>query len=277
MMSKARNMNWLTYLLLFFAAIIVAFPVFWMLSISLRPNGQVFSFPVKLLPETWTTRAYHDVFTSKKMMSYFWNSYIDGFLVVCFSTILGIMAGYGLSRYKFKGKNVFSMFVISTQTLPQVTLLIPLFLLMIQVGLYNTRMGLVLAYSSFALPYTILMMVGYFNSIPKELDEAAKIDGASDFRTLWTIITPIATPGIVSTMIYTFMLSWNEYLFATTLIKDDSLKTVPIGISLLKGEASYDWTLIMAMSIVGSIPVLIFYLLGQRRFISGLASGSVKG
>jgi multiple sugar transport system permease protein len=276
MNTKKKN-KVVTYILLTIAAIIVAFPVYWMLSISFRPNGEVFGYPARLLPPTWTTASYNAVFTSPQKMTYFFNSYLDGFIVVVVSTIIGIMAGYGISRYEFKGKNIFNMFVITTQTLPQVTLLIPFFLLMVQYKLYNTRTGLVMAYSALALPYTILMMVGYYNSIPRSLDEAARIDGASDFRTMWTIITPIATPGIISTIIYTFMLSWNEYMFATTLIKDDALKTVPVGIALLKGEASYDWSLIMALSIVGSIPVLIIYLLAQRKFISGLSAGGVKG
>ena len=187
------------------------------------------------------------------------------------------MPGYALSRYGFRGKIFLNGAIIATQTIPSVTLIIPFFILMVDYNLYDTRFGLILAYISFALPYTIVMMVGYFNSISPELDEAARIDGASDWRTLWQIIVPIARPGIVSAVIYAFILSWNEFVFATTLIRDDALKTFPIGIAILKDETSFEWNMMMAMSLLGSIPVIIIYLIGQKQFISGSSSGGVKG
>jgi len=274
---KKSRRKWPTYLVLSICSIFVIFPVFWMISISFRPNGDVFSFPLQLLPKNFTLQAYHKVFGSSKVMTYFMNSYLNGIIVTIVASVVGIMAGYGMSRYKFKGKNLFNTFVISTQTIPAVTLIIPFFILMVTYKLYDTRFGLIIAYISFALPYTIVMMVGYFNSISIQLDEAARIDGASDFKIMWKIIVPVARPSIVSTMIYTFILSWNEYVFATSLIRSDSLKTIPIGIALLKGEMSYEWNMLMAMSLVGSIPVLIIYLIGQKQFISGLSAGGVKG
>ena len=274
---EKKKSHWFTYLFLTVMAILIAFPVFWMISVSLRKNGQVFIYPVEFLPPTFTLEAYIKVFTSSRMMNYFYNSYFFGVVVTLISTIIGIMAGYGMSRYEFKGKRLFNFFTISTQTIPSVTLLIPFFLLMVSYKLYNTRLGIIIAYTSFALPYAIIMMLGFFNTVSKEIDEAARIDGASDFRTLWQIIAPITIPGIISTMIYIFILSWNEYIFITALVKGDSLRTVPFGIALLKGESAYEWNTMMAMSIVGSIPVLIFYLLGQRKFIAGASSGAVKG
>lgn len=274
--KKLKN-EWFVYLFLIASAIFVLFPIFWMISVSLRLNGEVFSYPAKLLPPTFTVEGYQKVLTSKKMLGYFANSYIDGIIVTVVSIVIGIMAGYGLSRYEFRGKRIFHMFTISTQTIPAVTLLIPFFILMVGLKLYNTRIGLIVAYTSFALPYSIVMMLGFFNSIPKELDEAARIDGANEFRTLWQVVAPVAIPGIISTMIYIFILSWNEYIFATALIKADELKTMPIGLALLKGESVYEWNTMMAMSLLGSIPVLVLYLFGQKKFISGLYSGAIKG
>lgn len=274
---KKQNRTWPTYLVLIISAIFVIFPIFWMISISFRANGEVFSYPLQLLPKKITLEAYEKIFSSGKILIYFMNSYWNGIIVTIIATIVGIMAAYAISRYNFKGKYLFNSFIISTQTIPQVTLIIPFFILMVAYNLFDTRIGLIMAFISFALPYSIVMLVGYFNSISTELDEAARIDGASDFVTLWKVIVPIARPGIVSTMIYTFILAWNEYIFTTTLIRSDSLKTVPVGIALLKGEASYEWNMLMAMALLGSIPVLILYLIGQKQFIAGLSAGGVKG
>lgn len=274
---KKQNRTWPTYLVLIISAIFVIFPIFWMISISFRANGEVFSYPLQLLPKKITLEAYEKIFSSGKILVYFMNSYWNGIIVTIIATIVGIMAAYAISRYNFKGKYLFNSFIISTQTIPQVTLIIPFFILMVAYNLFDTRIGLIMAFISFALPYSIVMLVGYFNSISTELDEAARIDGASDFVTLWKVIVPIARPGIVSTMIYTFILAWNEYIFTTTLIRSDSLKTVPVGIALLKGEASYEWNMLMAMALLGSIPVLILYLIGQKQFIAGLSAGGVKG
>ncbi len=175
-----------------------------MVSISFRHNGDVFSYPVKFLPPEFTLDAYIKVLSNDKILTYFFNSYFNGIVVTIVVAIVGIMAAYAISRYNFKGKYLFNSFVIATQS--QVTLIIPFFILMVAYNIYDTRFGLLSAFISFALPYTIIMLVGYFNSISKELDEAARIDGASEFRTLWTIIVPVARPGIVSTMIYTFIL-----------------------------------------------------------------------
>ena len=218
-----------------------------------------------------------DVLTNSRYLKYFLNSYIIGCIVTVLSTTIGIMAGYGLSRYNFHGRKAFSMFVVATQTVPKVALLIPFFIMMTRLHLYNTRLGLVLTYTSFALPYAIVMMQGYFNSVSTELDEAALIDGLHRFRILWQVIVPVTIPAIISTMIYTFILSWNEFIFVMTLIQDDSLRTIPVGIAMMKGETTYQWNMMMAMSLVGTLPVLIFYLVGQKYFISGLSEGAVKG
>jgi multiple sugar transport system permease protein len=166
--------------------------------------------------------------------------------------------------------------IVSVQAVPPITLLIPYFGLMVALGLYNSYAGLILTYMVFTLPYAIIMMTGYFNTLPKELDEAVRVDGAGSMTALWRILVPISVPGIVSVGIYTFMIAWNEYLFALTLTRTIDMRTVPIGIQLLMGQHSYEWNQIMAMSVLGSIPVLILFLIFQRYFISGLTAGSVK-
>ena len=173
-------------------------------------------------------------------------------------------------------KKTLNMIIISVQAVPPITLLIPYFGLIVTLKLYNTYWALILTYMVFTLPYAILMMTGYFNTLPKELDEAVMVDGAGSFTALWRILVPIATPGIVSVGIYTFMQAWNEYLFALTLTKTVDMRTVPIGIQQLMGQHSYEWNEMMAMSILGCLPVLILFLFFQRYFIGGMTAGSVK-
>jgi multiple sugar transport system permease protein len=154
--------------------------------------------------------------------------------------------------------------------------MIPYFSLVVTLKLYNTYQGLILTHMVFTLPYAVIMLTGYLNTLPRELDEAVKIDGGSALTALWRILVPISIPGIVSVGIYTFMISWNEFLFALTLTKTQEMRTVPIGIQLLMGQHSYEWNQMMSMSILGSIPVLALFLLFQRYFLGGLTSGAVK-
>jgi multiple sugar transport system permease protein len=190
--------------------------------------------------------------------------------------LVAIQAAYAFSRFNFKGKNTFNVVILSLQAVPPITLMIPYFGLMVTLKLYNTYQGLILTYMVFTLPYAIIMMTGYFNTLPKELDEAVKIDGGGSLAALWRVLVPVSIPGIVSVGIYTFMISWNEYLFALTLTRTQEMRTVPIGIQLLMGQHSYEWNEMMAMSILGSVPVLVLFLFFQRYFMGGLTSGAVK-
>ena len=154
--------------------------------------------------------------------------------------------------------------------------MIPFFGMIVFFKLHDTLWALIFTYLVFTLPYGILMMTGYFNTIPKAIDEAVMVDGGSPSTTIWRILVPISIPGIVATAIYTFIISWNEYLYALTLTKSTEMRTVPIGIQLLMGEHSYAWNEMMAMSVLGSVPVLLIFLFAQKYFLAGMTSGSVK-
>jgi len=186
------------------------------------------------------------------------------------------MAAYAFSRYEFRYKGPLNMIIVSVQAVPPITLLIPYFGLMVVLHLYNTYYALILTYMVFTLPYAIIMLTGYFNTLPRELDEAVRVDGGGPMTALWRILVPVSVPGIVSVGIYTFMIAWNEYLFALTLTKTQDMRTVPIGIQLLMGQNSYQWNEMMAISILGCIPILILYIFFQRYFMSGMTAGAVK-
>ncbi|MGZ0211385.1 MAG: carbohydrate ABC transporter permease [Actinomycetales bacterium] len=257
-------------------AVFAGFPVFWMLISSFKSNSEIFEFPPRILTESFSFDAYATILGDPTKVRFFINSYVVSLSVTVLTLIVAILAAYAFSRYEFRFKKTLNMIIVSVQAVPPITLLIPFFGLMVTLGLYNTYAGLILTYMVFTLPYAIIMMTGYFNTLPRELDEAAKVDGASSMKALWGILVPIATPGIVSVGIYTFMISWNEYLFALTLTRTEDMRTVPIGIQLLMGQHSFEWNEMMAMSILGAIPVLILFLFFQRYFIGGLAAGPVK-
>ena len=269
-------LNIITYLGLAIGVVYACFPVLWMLFSSLKSNREIFSLPPELFPKEYTLKAYYSIFSSPMKVRFFLNSYLVATVVTLLTLFVAILAGYSFSRYSFKLKKPLNLFIISTQTVPPISLLIPYFGIVVAFRMYDTYFALIFTYMVFTLPYAILLMTGYFNTLPKELDEAVIIDGGSSFTALWRVLVPVSIPGIVATGVYTFLLSWNEFLFALTLTKSTEMRTVPIGIQLLMGQHSYEWNEMMAMSILGSFPILIMYMVAQRYFLEGLTAGSVK-
>ncbi len=263
-------------LALIVGAVFAGFPVFWMLSSSFKSNSEIFLSPPQVITEHFSPDAYNSIFSDSEKVRFFINSYIVALSVTALTLLVAILAGYAFSRFDFPGKRILNVAILSVQAVPPITLLIPYFGLMVTLQLYNTYWALIFTYMVFTLPYAIIMMTGYFNTLPRELDEAVKVDGAGSFTALWRVLVPISIPGLVSVGIYTFMIAWNEYLFALTLTRTVDMRTVPIGIQLLMGQHSYEWNQMMAMSILGCVPVLVLFLFFQRFFIGGMTAGSVK-
>lgn len=277
--KKRKNMlrGALVLIGLVIGALFAAFPIVWMVFSSFKANPEIFAYPPKLVTEGFSFDAYRKILSDPAKLRYFYNSYFVASVVTVLTLVISLLAAYSFSRYDFRFKRPLNMVIISLQAIPSITLLIPYFGLLVAMRLYNTYWALILTYLVFTLPYAILMMTGYFNTLPRELDEAIMVDGASSFTALWRILVPISVPGIVSVGIRTFMQAWNEYLFALTLTKTKDMRTVPIGIQMLMGEHAYEWNEMMAMSILGCLPVLLLFLFFQRYFIGGMTSGSVKG
>ena len=264
-------------ILLVLGAIFAAFPILWMVCSSLKANSAIFAWPPKFIDETASMTSYLAVLSDSVKVRFFINSYIVAGAVVIVTLFVGILAAYAFSRFDFPGKGVFNSLIISVQAIPPIVLLIPYMGMIVAMGLFNTYWALILTYLVTTLPYCILMMTGYFNTLSKELDEAVMIDGGSRWKALWSVLVPISLPGMVSVGMYTFMQAWNEYLFALALTQTTEMRTVPIGINLLMGQHAYDWSQMMAMSVLGSIPVLILFIFFQKYFIAGMSSGGVKG
>ncbi|NEB81164.1 carbohydrate ABC transporter permease [Streptomyces sp. SID14478] len=258
----------------------VLLPVFVMVSSSLKPLQDV-QGKFRWIPSGLTIRPYIDIWSTVPLAKYFMNSVIvAGTATVC-SVIIAVFAAYAVSRYRFRGKRVFTVTVLSTQMLPGILFLLPLFLIYVNIGnatgiaLFGSRAGLILTYMTFTLPFSIWMLIGYFESVPRDLDEAALVDGCGPLGALFRIIVPAAIPGIVAVAVYSFMTAWGEVLFASVMT-NDTTRTLSVGLGAYANLNDVYWNQIMAASLVVSVPVVAGFLLLQRYLVTGLTAGAVK-
>ncbi len=278
-MNKKRSgmiNNVLTYGACLIGSIFVLVPVLWMVSTSLKTEPETFAIPPRWIPETVTLDSYRAMWVDYPFLYYFRNSIIVTLAAVAISVSISCLTGYGVTRFRFKGKESFLGFVLLTQMFPSVMLLVPYYKVLNTYGLNNTLIGLGLVYISFTMPFCSWMMVGYFKTVPLELDEAAIIDGCSRWQAFTRITLPIVIPGVSSSAIYAFVTCWNEYMFANLLMADEKLKTVSVGIAELNGYYKIMWNDLMASSVVASIPLIIGFIFLQKYFIGGLTAGAVK-
>jgi len=267
----------MSYGLLTFSALFALLPVVWMLSTSLKSESEALSLPIHWIPQQPTLGAYVEMWTLKPFALYFWNSIVVSGVTAVLSTVVGALAGYGFSRFQFRGRTSLLAFFLATQMISGVLVIGPYFRILAAVELYNTLTGLVIAYVTICLPFAAWMSKGYFDSIPKELDEAGLVDGASRLQIFLRIICPIAVPGTVSTLLFAFLLAWQDLLWALCLISIDEKRTVTLGVAFSVGEFIIKWPMLTAASLIGSLPTIILYLFLQRYYVEGLARGAVKG
>lgn len=276
-MKRTKTITILIYAILIFFCLMVLVPLTFMLTTSLKSMEEItVGTGADFLPKAPTIQAYINIWRDYPMLTYFKNSIIIVSLATIISLVFSTFAGYGVTRFQFKGKGAFLSFLLVTQMFPSIMMLIPFYKVLQTYHLVNKIVGLVVVYISFTIPMLTWMMMGFFQSIPKELDEAAMIDGCSRFRTFTQIILPLTAPGLVSSAIYAFIVGWNEYLFAMILTTDETLKTLPVGIGQMVGFYKIMWNDLMAASIVSSIPLLIIFLFLQRYLVSSLTAGAVK-
>jgi multiple sugar transport system permease protein len=275
--SKQKTFKWLMYAILIIASLFVLIPTLWMLSTALKPAAETMVTPPKWIPKHITFHSFTSIWKDYPFTSYFINSTIIVSISTLVSIVFSALAGYGVTRFKFKGKGTFLTFLLITQMFPSIMLLIPFYQVLKSLHLINTYWGLILVYISFSIPFCTWMMVGFFKGIPLELDEAARMDGCGRIRTFVQIILPLSLPGLASTAIYAMLLGWNEYMFAFILTNSDAMRTLPVGIAELNGYYRVVWNDLMAASFLSSLPLIILFIFLQKYFISSLTAGSVKG
>lgn len=266
-----------TYLALIVAADVMLFPLLWMLCVSLKNPTEVSAYPITWIPRAPTLESYARVWTYGQFGHYFLNSVIVAGVSTLLCVGVAAPAAYGFSRFRYFGHAFLESTVLSTQMLPAILLVIPYFVLMRQVGLINTYPALWLIYTAFALPFCMWMLIGFFKGVPRDLDEAALIDGCGWFNAFRLVVLPLAVPGVAATTLFAFIASWKEYLFALVLTTDRSMYVVPVGIASLFGEHSAAWNDIMAAAVIATVPALIFYAFLDRYLVAGLTAGAVKG
>ena len=267
----------LSYSLLALATVYALFPIAWMLSTSLKSEAEAFSLPIRWIPQRPTVSTYVEMWTLKPFGLYFWNSLVVSGVTALLSTAVGALAGYGFSRFQFRFRTTLMAGFLATQMISGVLVIGPYFQILAAVELYNTLTGLIIAYVTICLPFAAWMSKGYFDSIPKELDEAGLVDGASRLQIFLRIIMPIALPGTVCTLLFAFLLAWQDLLWALCLISIDEKRTVTLGVAFTVGEFMIKWPMLTAASLIGSLPTIILYLFLQRFYVEGLARGAVKG
>jgi trehalose/maltose transport system permease protein len=275
--TKARILRILFYLLVVVIIVFNLFPFVWALLSSFRPSSELFS--TNLWPKALTLAHFQAVFKDARFVAGLINSIIVAGCTVLIALGLGSLCAYALGRLPFRFKGPVLYLVLTMTMFPTIAVLSGLFVMLKALSLFNTRQGLIMTYLIFTMPFTIWVMTQYFRSLPKELEEAAYVDGASPLKVFWDILLPLTLPGLVSTGLLAFIAAWNEFLFALTFTVTDSMKTVPVVISSFSGSSAFEqpWGSIMAGSMVVTIPLVILVMIFQYRIVEGLTAGAVKG
>ncbi len=272
----ARRAGWNAVGVVLFA--VMVFPVFWMISTAFKPDDQINSQTPTWLSGTPTLRHFRDAIKTP----FFWNDVKNSLIIVtvtvAIAMVLAFLAAVALAKYRFTGRKVFIVLMIGIQMLPGAGLIIPLFVALSRVHQVDRLSGVIITYLTFALPFSVWTLRGFILGIPKELEEAAMVDGSTRLGAFVRILLPLVAPGLVATSVFAFITSWNEYIFARILLSDQSKQTLTLWLSFFLGTSRHqDWGALMAGSTLTAIPVVVFFLLIQRRIAFGLTAGAVKG
>ncbi len=265
-----------SYVILIIFAAIVLVPILWMLSTAIKTEAETFAQPLRWFPENPSLSAFKRILVEYPFGTQLKNSFINATLSTVITLVCATLAGYGITRFTFKGKGAFMSFLLISQMFPAVMLLVPFYTILRRFDMIDSYAGIVFVYISMALSFSAWMMTSFFNDIPRSLDEAATIDGCNRFQVFYRVIMPLTVPGMTSVAIYAFIMGWNDFLFASTLITHDNMKTLTVGIAEFSGQYKVLWNDLMAASIVASIPLIILFVFLQKYFISGMTAGAVK-
>ena len=254
-----------------------AFPFLWMATTAFKTSQEIFLTPPTLWPRQATLANIERLFGETRFLTYFRNSLVVSFGTVALTLVVATPAAYSLTRFRFPGREKIAATILFTYMFAPIMIIVPFYVLMRFLGLANSHIGLILAYTAFCLPFSLWMLRTFFQSIPVEIEEAAMMDGASRLKSILYVVLPLGLPGVVATGIFTFILAWNDYIFARVLLSADELKTLPVGIADLYNASVVDWGMIMAAGLFVLAPVLVVFLFIQRYMVAGWGGGGVKG
>lgn len=266
----------ISYAYLTILAIIAAFPMVWILLSSVKGKGEITGDPTAFLPKTITFENFRIVWEQLKFNDNIVNSIIIAGSTTIIAIIISALGAYGVVRFFPKFGKVLTRVLITTYMFPPILLAVPYSIIMGKIGMMNNRLGLVIVYLSFSVPYAVWLLVGFFQTVPLEIEEAARVDGANKLMVFGKVVLPIVAPGIVAVAIYTFINAWNEFLYSLILMNSSSKMTVAVALKSLEGQEVLDWGVMMAASAMVVIPSVVFFMLIQKKIAGGLATGSVK-
>jgi multiple sugar transport system permease protein len=279
--SSTKAMTWRRALSIYPLALVFVvftlFPIYWVVNSSLKPGSELFHFPPLYWPSQINLQSYIDAIHNGRLASFYLNSMIVAACTCLATLILVVFAGYSMSRFRFRGKGAIILMFLMAQMLPAVVLIAPLFTIYSMLNLINTRWVLIISYTIGSLPFCVLTMRGFFDSLPQEMEEAAMVDGCGRTGALFRVLLPLALPGLVATSVFAFIDAWNELIFAVMFISSSSLQTLPIGLNLMIQEKRTEYGLLLALAVLALIPSLFLFGYIQRFLTAGLSSGAVKG
>lgn len=268
--------NVLCMLLLMALALVIVVPLLWMVSTAFKTEAQTYSPQPQWIPNPVSVGSFEKFFSIYNFGQMTFNSLVTCLLSVLICVVCACFAGYGVTRFQFKGRKQLMEFLLITQMFPSVMLVVPFYAVLSKIHLTNNLFGLVIVYAATNVAFSTWMLVSYFKTIPLELDEAARIDGASNFRVFWNIVLPLVVPGIAAVALFVLFNGWNEYMYSSVLISNDSLKTLTVGIVSLNTQNQVKWNDLMAASVVSCFPLAVLFICFQNYFIAGMTSGAVK-
>lgn len=277
--TKKTLLNVFKWVILILIMFFLLFPIYWVVLTSFKTNMESYQYPPTFIPEAPTLNGFINLFTNyPEFFVYYKNNIVVSALSTAMVCFVALFSGYALSRIRINWNKYVIAFLLFSQMFPVVSRLISLYGLLRNWGLLNTITGLVLSITAGQLPFSITLMASFFDSVPKDLEEAAYIDGASRFKTMFKVVIPLVIPGLLAVGIYSFLVAWDDYLYASTLIQNDALRTLSTGVTLrYLGELSYDWSLVNSISVVGTLPMVFLFFFFQKYMIKGLTAGAVKG
>ena len=278
--KKVFKRGWLgstlSYIYLIILAVLAAFPLFWILTSSVKSKGEITKYPTEILPRHWTLDYYKTVFCQLGFPTNMANSIVIALATTLITVVVSSMAAYAIVRFFPNVSKILTRILLMTYMFPTILLAIPYSIIMGKLGLMNTRIGLIIVYLSFSVPYAVYLLVGFFKTVPIGIEEAAMVDGANSWQVFSKVVVPIVSPGLVAVAIYSFINAWNEFLYALILTNSREKMTVSVALRSLEGQEVLDWGTMMAASAVVVIPSVVFFMLIQKYIAGGLAEGSVK-
>ncbi len=269
--------NILVAVLIVFLVVIVGFPLAWMALSSLKPGIELFTIPPKIMPQNWSLEWYMQAFSNENVIHYFLNSLFIASVVMVADMLIGTLTAYSLTRFRFKGRKLILICVLAAYCVPPIMLMLPLYKIVNSFGLSESHLGVIVAHLTVTLPFSVWLLVSFFKKLPKEIDEAAVMDGAGEVQVFLKIELPLCVSGVLSTGIMAFIMSWNEFLLSSVLISKESMKTLTVGLANYISSTHIDWGIIMALGTITTIPVIILFALVQKYFVEGMTAGAVKG